>query len=97
MMQNRIAAKLEKSFDTVSERMLHEYWLPHFRDCIVEGQGAVGDGLPHNAINGTPNNINHWLLTEILKEQWGFKGIVVSDLGAWTPWSKGHAEGADEL
>ena len=65
---------------TVSERMLHEYWLPHFHDCIVEG-GAQSIMASYNAINGVHNNFNPLLLTDILKNQWGFKGFVVSDLG----------------
>ena len=60
---------------TVSERMLHEYWLPHFRDCIVEGQ-AQSVMASYNAINGVPSNINPLLLTDILKKQWGFEGFV---------------------
>lgn len=77
---------------TVSERMLHEYWLPHFRDCIVEGQ-AQSVMASYNAINGTPNNINHRVLTEILKDRWGFKGFVVSDLGGVQSMVRGHARG----
>jgi len=65
---------------TVSERMLYEYWLPHFRDCIVEG-GAQSIMASYNAINGVHNNMNKLLLTDILKDQWGFQGFVVSDLG----------------
>jgi beta-glucosidase len=65
---------------TVSERMLNEYWLPHFRDCIVEGQ-AQSVMASYNAINGVHNNVNKPLLTDILKNQWGFQGFVVSDLG----------------
>ncbi len=65
---------------TVSERMLHEYWLPHFRDCIVEGQ-AQSIMASYNAINGVHNAVNKLLLTDILKDDWGFQGFVVSDLG----------------
>ncbi len=64
----------------VSERMMNEYWLPHFKDAIVEGH-AESVMASYNAINGTHNNINHWLLTDILKNDWGFQGFVVSDLG----------------
>ncbi|HEV2455491.1 MAG TPA: glycoside hydrolase family 3 C-terminal domain-containing protein [Verrucomicrobiae bacterium] len=64
----------------VSDRMLYEYYLPHFRDCIVEGQ-AQSVMASYNAINGVPNVINHKLLTEILKNQWKFEGFVVSDMG----------------
>jgi hypothetical protein len=55
---------------TVPERMLHEDWLPHFRDCIVEGQ-VQSVMASYNAINGVPSNINPLVLTEILKQQWG--------------------------
>jgi len=65
---------------TVSERMLHEYWLPHFRDCIVEGH-AQSIMASYNAINGVHNAVNKLLLTDILKDEWGFQGFVVSDLG----------------
>jgi len=77
---------------TVSERMLHEYWLPHFRDAIVEGQ-AQSVMASYNAINGVPSNINPLLLTEILKRQWGFQGFVVSDLGGVNTMVKGHMRG----
>jgi len=77
---------------TVSERMLFEFWLPHFRDCIVEG-GAQSIMASYNAINGVPNNINKMLLTDILKNQWGFKGFVVSDLGGVNSMVKGHEKG----
>jgi beta-glucosidase len=77
---------------TVSERMLHEFWLPHFKDCIVEG-GAQSVMASYNAINGVPNNINKLLLTDILKERWGFKGFVVSDLGGVNSMVRGHEAG----
>jgi len=64
----------------VSERMLHEYWLPHFHDAVVEGK-ACSLMASYNAINGVHNNMNHWLLTDILKHDWQHEGFVVSDLG----------------
>src|SRR2546427_7859083 len=42
------------------------------------------------SINGTPNNINHWLLTELLKNQWRHEGFVVSDLGGVNTMVNGH-------
>ncbi len=77
---------------TVSERMLHEYWLPHFKDCIVEGN-AQSIMASYNAINGIPNNINKLMLTDILKNLWGFKGFVVSDLGGVNTMVTGHEKG----
>ncbi len=77
---------------TVPERMLYEYWLPHFRDCIVEGQ-AQSVMASYNAINGVPSNINPLLLTDILKQRWGFQGFVVSDLGGVNTMVSGHMKG----
>ncbi len=89
---NNVEEDRQKLSAAVSERMLHEYWLPHFRDCIIEGQ-AQSVMASYNAINGVPNNINKLLLTDILKEQWGFGGFVVSDLGGVNTMVKGHAGG----
>ena len=89
---NNVEKDRQRLSASVSERMLYEYWLPHFRDCIVEGQ-VQSVMASYNAINGVPNNINKPLLTGILKEQWGFQGFVVSDLGGVNTMVKGHADG----
>lgn len=86
---NNVETDRQKLNANVSERMLHEYWLPHFRDAIVEGR-AQSIMASYNAINGTPNNINHWLLTDVLKNNWGFQGFVVSDLGGVRTMVEGH-------
>ena len=89
---NNVEKDRQKLSAKVSERMLYEYWLPHFRDCVVEG-GAQSVMASYNAINGVPNNINHFMLTEILKQQWGFQGFVVSDLGGVNTMVNGHEKG----
>ncbi len=89
---NNVEKDRQKLSATVSERMLYEYWLPHFRDCIVEGR-AQSVMASYNAINGVPSNINPLLLTDILKHQWGFEGFVVSDLGGVNTMIKGHMRG----
>ncbi len=86
---NNVEVDRMKLSATVSDRMLYEYWLPHFRDCIVEGK-AQSVMASYNAINGVPNNINKLLLTDILKEQWGHEGFVVSDLGGVRTMVEGH-------
>ena len=87
---NNVEADRMKLDAKVSERMLHEYWLPHFHDAVVEGK-ACSLMASYNAINGTPNNINHWLLTKVLKDQWHHEGFVVSDLGGVRTMVEGHA------
>ncbi|MBO0321524.1 glycoside hydrolase family 3 C-terminal domain-containing protein [Muricauda sp. CAU 1633] len=89
---NNVEANRQSLSVDVSERMLHEYWLPHFKECIIEG-GAQSIMASYNAINGTPNNINKLLLTDILKDQWGFDGFVVSDLGGVKSMVEGHEKG----
>lgn len=89
---NNVEQDRQKLSATVPERMLHEYWLPHFRDCIVEGQ-AQSVMASYNAINGVPSNINPLLLTDILKKKWGFQGFVVSDLGGVNTMVQGHMKG----
>ena len=74
---------------TVPERMLREYWLPHFRDAVVEGK-AQSLMASYNSLNGTPNNINKWLLTDVLKNEWKHEGFVVSDLGGVNTMVRGH-------
>ncbi len=66
---------------TVDERSLMEYWLPHWKAAITEAH-AQSVMSSYNAINGTADAINHYLLTDILRGQWGFDGFVTDDLGA---------------
>jgi beta-glucosidase len=77
----------------ISERSLREYYLPHFRDAIMEG-GAYSIMGAYNAINAVPCNANKKLMTDILRDEWGFSGYVVTDCGAvsnlinWHKYSK---------
>jgi beta-glucosidase len=89
---NNVETDRKKLNAVVPQRMLREYWLPHFRDAVIEGR-AQSLMASYNAINGTPNNINHWLLTEVLKEEWHHEGFVVSDLGGVRTMVAGHAAG----
>ena len=88
---NNVETDRQKLNSAVSERMLREYWLPHFRDAVVEGR-AQSLMASYNAINGIPNNINRWLLTEVLKHEWQHEGFVVSDLGGVRSMVEGHGK-----
>ena len=62
----------------MSERALHEIYFPAFKAAVQEaGAGAVMSA--YNKVNGVWCAENPHLLTEVLKKQWGFKGLVVSD------------------
>lgn len=64
----------------MSEQSLREVYLPPFEACIKEG-GARSIMPAYNSVNGQPCAANHWLLTDILKNEWGFKGVAGSDYG----------------
>ena len=65
----------------VDERSLREIYLPAF-ERIVKSVQPWTIMCAYNKLNGTYCSEHHWLLTEILREEWGFEGLVVSDWGA---------------
>jgi beta-glucosidase len=64
---------------SISERQLWEVYLPPFEAAVRAGVGSLMASF--NEINGTPSHANDWLLTDVLRRQWKFRGLVVSD---WT-------------
>jgi beta-glucosidase len=60
-------------------KMFQDY-LPPYRAAIDAGAGGVMVAL--NSINGVPATANTWLMNDLLRKQWGFKGLAVSDHGA---------------
>ena len=65
--------------DMSPTRMRQDY-LPPYRASIDAGAGGVMVAL--NSINGVPATANAWLLQDVLRKEWGFKGVTVSDHGA---------------
>lgn len=65
----------------VGERSAREDHLPSFEKAFRKG-GALGTMCAYSELDGIPCAANQWLLTDVLRKEWGFKGIVVSDLGA---------------
>ena len=74
---------------TVSERMLREYFLPHFKAGIVEGK-ASSIMSSYNSINGTPGAEHEFLLKTLLRDEWKFEGFIVPDSGAVERLVTGH-------
>jgi len=65
----------------VDERSLREIYLPAFETAVKKGQPWTVM-CAYNKLNGSYCSENHALLTDILKNEWGFAGLVVSDWGA---------------
>lgn len=61
----------------MSYQKLYEEYLPPYKACVEAGAGAVMAAF--NDINGVPCTVNRWLLRDLLREQWGFDGLIVSD------------------
>lgn len=62
----------------IDERALREIYLPAFRAAVQEA-GVWAVMSAYNKVNGHWCAENSWLLTDVLKKEWGFKGLVVSD------------------
>jgi beta-glucosidase len=62
---------------TVDDEALHEVYLPHFRAVIDAGADAVMSA--YNSVNGEWAGQNRAMLTSILREEWGFRGFVLTD------------------
>ncbi|WP_293810930.1 beta-glucosidase BglX [uncultured Bosea sp.] len=73
-----------RDYNTVDMSLLrmHQVYLPPYRAAIEAGAGGVMVAL--NSINGVPATSNTWLLQDLLRKQWGFNGVTVSDHGAIT-------------
>lgn len=67
------------STDMSLHRMYNEY-LPPYKAAIDAGAGSIMTSF--NDINGVPASANRWLMTDVLRKQWGFKGLVVTDYTA---------------
>jgi len=61
----------------LSRRKLRSYFLPPFETAARAGAMAFMTG--YQSIDGVPSTANRWLLTDVLKREWGFQGVVVTD------------------
>ena len=86
--------KRQNGDSQMDERALREIYLAAF-------ETAVREGMPdtvmcsYNKINGVHASDNRWLLTEVLREKWGFDGMVVTDWGALCDRIRGFRAGCD--
>ena len=76
------AGEAGRDYNTVDmsrNRMFNEYF-PPYKAAVEAGVGSAMTSF--NEIDGVPATANHWLLTDVLRNQWGFDGFVVTDYTA---------------
>lgn len=78
----------------VEERTLREIYLPAFETAIKRAKPWTVM-CSYNRLNGEYASQHHWLLTELLRDEWGFEGYTVSDWGAVSDRVRGVAAGLD--
>ncbi len=76
------AGEAGRDYNTVdvSERMLRETYLPAYKACLDAGARLIMPSF--NALNGVPSVANKYLMNDILRGEWGFDGVVISDYDA---------------
>ena len=84
----------------VSMRLLRETFLYPFKEAIQKS-GAISVMASYNEIDGVPTHASEWLLRDVLRKEWGFKGFVVSDYYAiwelgYRPDTHGHCVAKDK-
>lgn len=78
----------------VDERTMRELYLASFETAVKEGKPAAVMSS-YNKINGVHASDNKWLLTELLRDEWGFDGLVVTDWGGMGDRIEGFRAGCD--
>ena len=84
----------------VSLRVLRETFLYTFKEALKKG-GAISVMASYNELDGVPSHANKWLLQDVLRKEWGFKGFIVSDYFAiwelgYRPDTHGHFVAKDK-
>ena len=77
-----------------SKKDLYETYLPAFK-ALIQESNVESVMSAYNAVYGSPATGSHYLLTEILRDEWGFKGHIVSDNGAVEDINTGHHKAKD--
>ena len=76
------AVEAGRDYNTVdmSQREFRQYYLPAYKEAIDSGTEMIMTSF--NIVNGIPATVNKWLLKDLLRNELGFKGIVISDYSA---------------
>jgi beta-glucosidase len=80
----------------ISERQLREVNFKPFKAAVTEGK-ALGVMPNYNEISGIPTHADRWMLTDVLRNEWGFEGVVISDYGATPELIQVHHVAKDDV
>ena len=77
------AAEGGRDYNSVdmSERTLREYYLPTYKAAVDAGVKTLMTSF--NSLNGVPSAGNKWLVKDVLRDEWGFDGVVISDYASF--------------
>ncbi|SDX63951.1 beta-glucosidase [Lutibacter oricola] len=78
---NNVEKRREFSHSLVRDIDLYEYYFPAYKTCIIDEE-ATGIMTGLNGVNGVPCSANNWLVNDVLRKEWGFKGYVIADWAA---------------
>lgn len=91
------ASEAGRDYNTVSMDpvTMYNYYLPPYKAAFDEGAGSGMTSF--NVVNGVPATGNKWLLTDLLRDQWKFKGFMVSDANSLAEMSEHGMGGAQRI
>lgn len=76
------AAEAGRDYNTtdMSRLTMYQFYLPPYKAAVEAGAGSIMTSF--NDVDGIPATANNWLINDVLKKQWGFKGFVVTDFAS---------------
>ncbi|NJB82147.1 glycoside hydrolase family 3 C-terminal domain-containing protein [Wenyingzhuangia aestuarii] len=78
---NNVETKREWIHSNIGKKDLYEYYFPAYKTCVVD-EKATGIMTALNGLNGIPCTAHNWLVNDVLRDEWGFKGYVIADWAA---------------
>ncbi|SNR39556.1 beta-glucosidase [Lutibacter agarilyticus] len=78
---NNVDKNRERIHSNINKKDLYEYYFPAYKTCVID-EKATGIMTALNGLNGVPCSADKWLVNNVLRDQWGFKGYVIADWAA---------------
>lgn len=78
---NNVEKNRERIHSNINKKDLYEYYFPAYKTCVIDEE-ATGIMTALNGLNGVPCSADKWLVNDVLRNEWGFKGYVIADWAA---------------